>query len=86
MKIGFTPSPNDEFIFFRKDVIFSFMLMMGFLSAPKQKNRNKAIRDLEDKNKAKQYFNIEDQGEIIDYLGINFNTLEDRSLKLWQHT
>ena len=84
MNIGFVPSPNDECVFFRKDVIFFFYVDDGVFISRKEGSIDKAIRDLKNKKKAKQHFVIDDQGDITDYLGINFDTLEDGSLKLWQ--
>ena len=43
-----------------------------------------AISDLRNKKKAKNRYNIDDQGKMTDYLGINFGTNDQGRLKLWQ--
>ena len=82
--IGFVCSPNDECVFFRKDVIFFFYVDDGIFISKSNENIDKAIRDLKNKKKAKQSFNMEDQGDITDYLGINFDKLPNGNIKMWQ--
>ena len=43
-----------------------------------------AISDLRNKKKAKNRYNIDDQGKMTDYLGINFGTNDQGRSKLWQ--
>ena len=54
----------------------------GIFLCPNEKNIDKAMRDLMNTSKAKRNFNVDDQGDITDYLGINFDLLEDGTYKL----
>ena len=82
--IGFQQSKADSCVFYKKDVIFLFYVDDGIFLSPKKKGIDKAIKDLGNKSKAKNKYNIDDQGDITDYLGINFDMQSDGSLKLWQ--
>ena len=82
--IGFTQSAVDECVFYRGKVIFLCYVDDGIFASPNPKDIDKAISDLSDINKAKAKFVIEDQGDIKDYLGINFEYRKDGTIKLSQ--
>lgn len=72
INIGFTVSAIDECVFYRKDVIFFFYVDDGIWISKTEKGIDKAIKDLMNLKKAKKKYTIDDQGDISDYLGINF--------------
>jgi len=77
--IGFRPSAIDECIWYRGTTLFMFYVNDGIYAAPTNKQIDEAIKDLKDAG-----YNLEDQGSIEDYLGINFEWLDDGRLKLLQ--
>jgi hypothetical protein len=82
--IGFKQSSIDECVYYRKDVMFLCYVDDGIFVSPSSKSVDQAIRDLSNPKKAKARFVIEDQGDISDYLGINFEKLPDGKFKLSQ--
>ena len=82
--IGFEQSTSNECLFFRDDTMFFFYVDDGIFVSKNKVSIDKALADLKNPKKAKRSFNIDDQGDITDYLGINFDVLEDGRLKLWQ--
>ena len=82
--IGFQQSNHDKCVFYRDDVIFFFYVNDGIFVSKSEQSIDKAIADLRDAKKAKQTFKLEEQGDIADYLGINFQHMPDGTLKLWQ--
>ena len=77
--IGFEPSNVDECVFYRGKVIFLVYVDDGIFISPDQEGINKAIMDLQSRN-----FDIEDQGQLTDYLGVNVEQLSDGRIKLSQ--
>ena len=65
-------------------MIFILFVDDALLFSPKETEIEQAIKDLKNSEKAKTSFDIEDKGNINDYLGINFKTLSDGRLKLSQ--
>ena len=82
--IGFEKSQVDDCVFYRGDVLFFFYVDDGIFVSKDEAQIDEAIADLRNKKKAKNKYNIDDQGEITDYLGINFGEDEQGRLKLWQ--
>ena len=82
--IGFVQSKADECVFFRGHVIFLFYVDDGIFAGPSLEDITEAIKDLGDRRKANNKYTIEDQGDIKDYLGINFEYLQDGKIKLSQ--
>ena len=82
--IGFTQSQADGCVFYRKNVIFMFYVDDGLFFAKDQRDIDKAIKDLRNTKKTKRKLTLEDQGDVNDYLGINFERLPDGKLKLTQ--
>jgi hypothetical protein len=83
-EIGFTQSKVDECVFYRGTVIFLCYVDDGIFACPDPKEIDKAIKELSDPTKAKAKFIIEDQGNIADYLGINFERLTNGKIKMSQ--
>lgn len=84
LNIGFRKSSIDECLFYRKGVIFFFYVDDGIFLSSDEKEISKAMKDLMNSRKAKRKFDIDDQGDITDYLGINFDKLKNGNYKLWQ--
>ena len=84
LNIGFEQSEADECVYYKGDVIFLFYVDDGIFISPTKEKVDKAIADLSNRKLSKNKYDIDDQGDISDYLGINFDLLPDGSLKLWQ--
>ena len=76
--IGFKQSNVDECVFFRGNVIFVVYTDDGIFASISKEEIDKAIREM------KRHFNLEDQGDIKDYLGINVEQMANGDLKLTQ--
>jgi hypothetical protein len=63
--IGFEQSKVDECVFFHRDVIFIVYTDDGIFAGPDKQEVDKAIHEM------KRHFDMEDQGDITDYLGVN---------------
>ena len=70
--IGFVPSKVDECVWFRDDVIFTFYVDDGIAWSPSAASVDKFLADFRNEEKAGAKYDIEDKGDITDYLGINF--------------
>ena len=68
LSIGFTPSKVDPCIFYPGQCIFFFYVDDGIFMSPKQGDVNKSISDIK-----ATHLDIEDRGDIADYLGVNFS-------------
>jgi histone deacetylase 1/2 len=80
IKIGFKQSEIDECVFYRSKTIFVVYVDDGIFAGPDSKEIDQAIDDLQSAG-----FNVEDKGNIKDYLGVHHVTkLTDGRLKLWQ--
>lgn len=77
--IGFEQLDVDECLFYRKDVIFMNYVDDGIFMAPNSKNVQKAIDDLKGTG-----LDLEDRGDIGDYLGINFKYMDNDTIELTQ--
>lgn len=82
--IGFQRSNVDECVFYRGDVLFFVYVDDGCFASPSMSSIDAAIADLRNPLKAKNDYDIEDRGDMADYLGINFTKLPDGRLKLSQ--
>jgi hypothetical protein len=76
--IGFKQSNVDECVFFRGNVIFVVYTDDGIFASISKEEIDKAIREM------KQHFNLEDQGDIKDYLGVNVERMANGDIKLTQ--
>ena len=79
LKIGFTQSIFDECLFYRGDVMFVVYVDDGIFVSPNNQHITDAIQELKH-----QKLDIEDQGDLNDYLGVNVTTLENGDIKLSQ--
>jgi hypothetical protein len=79
ISIGFAPSQIDECVFFRGNTIFLCYVDDGIFASSSKEEVNQAIKDLRRAN-----FDIEDKGDIEDYLGINVEKLSDGRIKISQ--
>ena len=77
--IGFRPSAVDECVFYRGNVIFLVYVDDGIFASPDASEVDKAIKELREIG-----FDIEDQGSLTDYLGVNVERLPDGRIKLSQ--
>ena len=79
VRIGFTQSKIDEGLFYRESVIFIVYVNDGIFASHISSAIDKAIQDLRYDN-----FDIKDQVDICDCLGINLTKLPDGRVKLPQ--
>ena len=79
LKIGFTQSKFDECLFYRGDVMFVVYVDDGIFVSPSDQHITDAINELK-----QQKLDIEDQGDLNDYLGVNVTTLKNGDIKLSQ--
>ena len=77
-EVGFAKSAIDECVFYRNDTIFFSYVDDGIIIAPSQDKIKLAIQDLSKK------FNIEDKGDINEYLGVRIDHIESNKIKLHQ--
>jgi hypothetical protein len=84
LNIGFKQSSVDECVFYRGNLIFLNYVDDGILACPDMNLINQAIQDLSDPSKAKATFEIEDEGDVSDYLGINFEKIAGNKIRLTQ--
>ena len=78
-KIGFEPSEVDECIFYKGSCVFFFYVDDGIFLSPDKTEVSKAIDDLKSTG-----LDLEDRGNISDYLGINFNYETDGTITMSQ--
>ena len=79
IKIGFIPSSYNECLFFRHNVMFVVYVDDGIFVSPSSENIDKAIQDLKNEG-----LDMDDQGDLKDYLGVNITTLQNGQIKLSQ--
>ena len=78
-QIGFVQSKVDEGVFYRGKLMFLIYVDDGILLHPDAKEIDKVISEL----RVLKY-NISDEGDISDYLGVKVETLADGNIKLSQ--
>jgi hypothetical protein len=76
--IGFRQSKVDECVFFRGTVIFIVYVDDGIFASPDKQAVDKAISEMQ------EHFDMDDQGDITDYLGVNVEKLPNGDFKLTQ--
>ena len=79
LSIGFKQSAVDECVFYRGQTIFIFYVDDGIFAGPDAAQIDQAIKDVE-----KAGLDIEDKGDLNDYLGVNIEYLDDGKVKLSQ--
>ena len=77
--IGFTPSKVDECVFYRGTTIFLVYVDDCIIIDPQAKNIDKVISDLK-----KEKFDIDELGNLSDYLGVKIENLDNNYIKLSQ--
>jgi hypothetical protein len=82
--IGFTPSKVDECVWYRDDVIFTFYVDDGIAWSPNEASVDKFLSDFRNEKLAGAKYDIEDKGNISDYLGIHFEETNDGKIHLSQ--
>ena len=83
-RIGFEQSKIDHCVWYRGNTIFFYYLDDRILIIKTAAEADKFIAEFKDPTKCKHFYDIEDCGDLMDYLGINFEKLEDGKLKLSQ--
>ena len=84
VNIGFQKSAVDECVYYRGSTIFLNYVDDGILIDPDDSKIDNVIRELQDIKLAGEKYKIDDQGDIKDYLGINFEYNDDGSVLLSQ--
>jgi hypothetical protein len=79
MKIGFQPSKIDPCLYYKGQVVFFVYVDDGIFLSPSKKAIDKAIQDMREAD-----FDIEDQGDMCDYLGVQVNKTKDGKIILTQ--
>jgi hypothetical protein len=80
LKLGFKPSEHDECVFYYGKTIFIVYTDDTILLGPDQDEIDELVKKLG------KTFNIEDQGELSDYLGIKIERKSDGTLEWTQPT
>jgi hypothetical protein len=75
---GFTPSVADECVWYHGNVTFMYYVDDGIFIGPCSKEIDKIIKSLQ------RTFNLTDEGDISDYLGIKVTHLPDNRISLTQ--
>jgi hypothetical protein len=79
IKLGFKQSSVDECVYYRNSTIFLCYVNDTILIEPSDEVINNVIQELKD-----QKFNVTDEGQIEDYLGVHIEKLSDGRIKLSQ--
>ena len=82
--MGFTQSKVDECVWYKGDIIFTFYVDDGIIWCPRAEGIDEFMRDIQDPKTAGQSFDIEDRGDVSDYLGINFSRQKNGKIMLSQ--
>ena len=79
--IGFTPSKFDPCLCYRKSIVFLVYIDDCIVFGPDDTAIDEVVTNL---RKSSQNFTIDDQGEVGDFLGIQIQKFDDRSIVLTQ--
>jgi hypothetical protein len=79
IKMGFQQSSNDECVYFRGSTIFFCYVDDSVLIDPVKSEIDKVIQELRDLN-----YQLTDEGNIDDYLGVKIELLNDGHIKMTQ--
>ena len=80
-EVGFTPSEYDPCLYYKKNIVTLVYIDDCLVFSADPKLIDKAISDLRNSSKN---FNIDDQDDVSDFLGIEVTHLKDGSIKLTQ--
>ena len=78
LDLGFIQSEVNDCIFYRGDVIFMVYVDNAIFMGPDSSAIDKCIEDM------KTFFTMQDEGDILDYLGIKVTKLPNGTIKLVQ--
>ena len=84
LTISFNQSDIDKCVIYQVDVILFLCVYNGCFLCPSSKSAERAISHFKDAKKIQRNFDLEDRGDISDYLGINFAKTKDGNIKLTQ--
>ena len=76
--LGFKQSKFDECVFYRGTTTFLVYTDDGIILDPKKENVDQTVRDIRSK------FNVEDQGDLADYLGVKVQRHKDGTYEMTQ--
>ena len=79
--IGFTPGKFDPCLYYCKSIIFLVYIDDCIVFGPNDKAIDEVVTDLRNST---QNFTLDDQAEVGDFLGIQIQNLDDRSIILTQ--
>ena len=79
--IGFTPSKFHPCLHYRRSIVFLVYIDDCIVFGPDDKAINEVVADLRNSS---QNFTIDDQGDVVDFLGIQIQKLDDGSIVLTQ--
>ena len=79
--MGFTPTDYDPWLYYKRNAVMLIYIDDCLVFSPESKLIDKTISDLRDSCKN---FEIDDQGDVSDFLGIEVTHLKDGSIKLTQ--
>ena len=78
LKLGYKQSSIDECIFYRDSTIFFTYVDDGIFMDASEHKINKAVTELAN------VFDIEDKGDVTEYLGVKIDKASDGTIKLYQ--
>ena len=76
--LGFTQSGVDRCVYFQNGHVFLVYVDDGIIAGPSKAYIEKIIKELGER------FDVQDEGELSDYLGVNVDRMEDGRIKLSQ--
>ena len=79
LKLGFEQSAIDECLYYRGSLLFVIYVDDGILASSNKEEIEKAIEDIRSTG-----CEIDDQGDLCDYLGVNVESLQNGRIKLSQ--
>ena len=74
----------DGRVWYKGDINFTFYVDDEIIWCPREEGITEFMKDLQDIKKTKQAFDIEDRGDISDYLGIILSRKESGQVLLSQ--
>lgn len=82
--LGYKKSKFDDCVWYKGGLIFAFYVDDGIFYHKDKKMIDKAIKELQIAKKTKKKLVLEDQGDVTDYLGLNFEKTKDGKIKMTQ--
>ena len=78
-KLGFEQSKIDECVYYRRKTIFLCYVDDSIIIAPNAKDADQVIKQLEELN-----YDVSDEGDVDDYLGVKIERQQDGTIQLTQ--